>query len=145
MKHVRKQLRDAARHELTEALIGKKCAVVRARGYARIPERMPLIEISTPSEDVEGVTQDELMQRIVTLQLTIMVAAEGPAEDEADGWAVYAEKAMSRLADNALVKDMTSLGMSFEVAGEGDSRVGRMILTYSAEIHTAENDPTQHI
>lgn len=145
MKHVRQQLRELARRQITEALGLTRCKVERARGYARIPSQMPVIEVGTPSEDVSGVTQDEMMQRQVELQITIMVNAAESAEDEADALAVYVERAIAFIANDRLVKDVEPQGMAFEVSGDGENRVGRMILTYAVEIHTAENNPTSHI
>jgi hypothetical protein len=142
MSHVRTQLRDAAIAAIKAGVPGFSNRVEKARGFGRNVDRLPVAEISTPSEQVTG-DAIGLLTRDIELSVTVHVAAGGPGvEDDADALAVGIEKALyGSSAFMGIVKELTPESMSFEVQGEGQKRVGQMQISWSCVVQTEETDP----
>lgn len=142
MAHVRTQLRNAVIAALKAGVpeVNNRCD--RARGFDRNRAKLPAIEVSTPSETVEGVTQgDAVLVRNVELAVSIYASERADTEDYLDGLAAKCEIAMhGDAAIQALIHDAAPENMSFEVV-PGESRIGRMELTWAVIILTEDGDP----
>lgn len=137
--HVRKRLRDAVIVAINTVPNLKAEPV---RGFGSNKSRLPIAEVSTPSEQAEGVTMDGMIARNIELLVVLTVAASKTPEDDADALSVAVEKAIyNSSAVMGLIQELTPESMAFEIAADGETRVGRMQLSWSAIVHTIENDP----
>lgn len=141
MSHVRKQLRDAAIAAIKSAVPAFDGRVEKARGFGRNVDQLPCAEISTPGEQSQGATMDGMLIRDIELVVTIRVSGSDNAEDQCDALAVQIEKAILSQPVFDLAQEITPESMAFEISTEGETRIGRMQLSWSVVIHTFENDP----
>lgn len=141
MSHVRKQLRDAVIAAIKASAPAFGGRVDKARGFMRNTDQMPFAEVSTPGEQAEGVTTDDMIARNIELVVTIGVSGADDAEDKCDALAVDVEKAVLSPTVFDLAQEITPESMSFEISTEGETRIGRMQLSWAVIIHTFENDP----
>jgi hypothetical protein len=140
MAHVRKQLRDLVIAGLKTDVAAFANRVDNVRGYSRNTDKLPCAEVSTPNEQSSGVTIDGMITRNIELSVVIRVNGSGDVEDQCDALAVNIEKSVFRTA-LPMCKELTPESMGFEYEGEGETRVARMELSWSAIVLTFEADP----
>jgi hypothetical protein len=140
MAHVRKQLRDLVIAGLKIDVPAFGNRVDNVRGYSRNTDKLPAAEVSTPNEQSAGVTMDGLITRNIELSVVIRVNGSANIEDQCDALAVNVEKSVFRTA-LPMCKELTPESMGFEYEGEGETRVARMELSFSAIVQTFESDP----
>lgn len=141
MSHVRKQLRDAVIAAIKAGAPAFNNRVDKARGFMRNTDLLPCAEVSTPGEQAQGVTTDNMIARNIELVVTISAAASDTVEDQCDALAVAVEKAVLSPSVLDLAQEITPESMGFEISTEGEQRIGRMQLSWAVIIHTFENDP----
>lgn len=140
MAHVRKQLRDLVIAGLKTDVAALSNRVDNVRGFARNTDKLPCAEVSTPNEQSAGSSMDGLVTRNIELSVVIRVNGSGDVEDQCDALAVNIEKSVFRTA-LPMCKELTPESMGFEYEGEGETRVARMELSWSAIVLTFESDP----
>jgi hypothetical protein len=141
MSHVRTDLRNAAIAAIKAAAPEFANRVDKARGYLRDTNALPSAEVSTPSEQAQGVTMNGLLTRNIELLVSIYARGTDDVEDVCDALAVKVEKAMFGAGILAIVQEITPESMAFEISTEGETRIGRMQLSWSAVVATQETDP----
>lgn len=142
MSHVRTQLRDAVIAAIAADVPGFGGRVDKVRGFSRNRPLMPSCEVSTPGEATVGISMDRLLSREIDLEVSVSVIGNDGIEDSADDLAVGIETAIYASATvMGLVKEITPSGMQFEMQADGESRAGRMTLTWACVIVTREGDP----
>lgn len=140
MAHVRKQLRDVVITALKTDVAAFANRVDNVRGYNRNVDRLPTAEVSTPNEQSTGASMDGLITRNIELSVVLMVNGSGDVEDQCDALAVQVEKSVFGSA-LPLCKELTPESTGFEFVGEGETRVARMEISWSAIVQTFESDP----
>lgn len=141
MSHVRKQLRDAVIAAIKADVPALSSRVDKVRGFLRNTGQLPVAEVSTPGEQVAGLTMDGVLERNVEMVVSLYVAGSDDVEDQCDALAVGVEKAVYGESVMALVKSLVPESMSFEMQGEGEQRIARMDISWAAIMHTLEDDP----
>lgn len=140
MAHVRKQLRDAVIEALKADVPAFAGRVDGVRGYNSNVDRLPTAEVSTPNEQSAGVSMDGLVTRNIELSVVLKVNGNGEVENQCDALAVQVEKSVFNSA-LPLCKELTPESTGFEFVGEGETRVARMEISWSAIVQTFESDP----
>jgi hypothetical protein len=141
MTHVRQKLREAAITAIIAAAPEFGGRVEKARGYLRDTSMLPSAEVTILSEQAQGTTTDGLLTRSMELGVTIYASGGAGVEDVCDALAVKIEKALLGTSIFALVQEMTPESMAFEISTEGETRIGRMQMTWAAVVVTQESDP----
>lgn len=140
MAHVRKQLRDLVIAGLKTDVPAFGGRVDPVRGFARNTNKLPCAEISTPNEQATGTSMDGLVTRNIELSVVLRVNGAGDVEDQCDALAVQVEKSVFRTA-LPMCKELTPESMGLEYEGEGETRIARMEISWSAIVQTFESDP----
>ena len=130
----RKTLRDAVAQALT--------GVVRFAGFEMIPafvqgideETLPVIGVLTPGEQSRRVA-DDLLARTVDLLVILKRRGGGDIQDVMDADAVAIEAAVAGAID-AICINWHLRQTQMQISGEGGTRAGSIVLSYSILIHT---------
>lgn len=144
MAHQRKLIRQA----VTALLIGATAAGARVFPSRVLPLRtpeLPTIAVYTADESVEEGSRQSAPRELERLVSVVVEAWVAPADDVDDAMDDIAEQIEVALhADpywGGVVGDSILTGSETEVVGQGDRRMGLVILTYAAIYHTLAPEP----
>lgn len=135
MAHARQQIRDA----IVAALTTAGMTAYSSRTYATAT--LPSVNVTTPNETIEiGVATKQ--DRLLTIDVTIMVEATANVDDAADAQAVIVEKTVLTAAGVlALVEYIELLSMDSDLSGEGDKPILVMTSSFVAKYRVNESNP----
>jgi len=143
--HLRRQIRALVHGRLTTELAG--VSVYRDRRTPVDESDLPVVAIDIRGESVEPLHMGA--PRAYARSLTIDVAAQaagGATPDDLDDLVELIEQALAPGAwSDALLFDLRLTALSETLSADGEQIVGATTLTFEAEYHAAEGDPSQPV
>ncbi|MCB1901370.1 MAG: hypothetical protein KDH16_18900 [Rhodocyclaceae bacterium] len=138
---VRKQLRAAVKAALIPAIPAVEGRVSGVRTFARGPNDLPAIEVTTPAYSEQRASDDGLF--IATITLMVIIAALGrEVEDDLDDLADAVEDIV--LTDPgvaALSQDISTVSTQFDAGDGAENRPGRIGVTFQVTCYLETSLP----
>lgn len=144
MTHPRTQLRDAVRTALIAGVPAVSGRVNGLRQHGRNAPLLPALEVSTPRETVERLTDDGVLARDLTLTVSVYVSVAGAdPETAADEIAEAVEAAVLQVVQTGVFAyAVQSIDTDFEAADGAEARTALMVLTFGLSVHADEAEPS---
>lgn len=137
MAHARKQLRDAAKASLAGV-----ASVSGVRMYERNLDALPALEVSTPAEAVERLSDDGALARDISLSVAAILAPSGDVEDAADALGEAVEAAIHGMAAAApWAASILSISTEFDPGEPGERRPAVLTTLFQVRVYAEEDDP----
>ena len=141
--HVRRRIRDAAKLALTGLpTTGARVYTGRTRALEQNFQPSLLLYTIDETSDVDAQGPDAVLTRPLRLAVEIAVSEAAPPDDLLDQIAAEVEPAMVTAAGLlSFVREVTLIRTRQEVASDGTSHIGTLILEYRVVYRTRESQP----
>ena len=149
MAHVRTQLRQAVKTALEAAGL----TVYSDRGYDYDDNQLPVVEISTPDEqlsaeamgdeaDVMGQPTRVMLMRLIELEVLLIDSGHEGIDDEVDALSTVVEKTLGNSSSvKAVAKEVILTSTATTLSEAGGKRRMNHEMIFQAIVFTYEDDP----
>lgn len=142
MPHARTHLRDAAKAALAAGVPAVAGRVSGIRQHARNRAGLPAIEVSTPADAWQRLSDDGSFARDVQLTVAAIHAVSDDSEDALDALAADIEAAIFGLvAEVPFTAAIIGVEAAFDPGDPGEARPAVLTTIFALRVFAEEDDP----